>query len=399
MASKRATSIPRSPFYKVTEWMQEHRDEVLDKYDRYIVLRLGDPDFDTPVYVKDALIEAVMEVGTYTHYTGSEAGLSELLDVLVMKLMNDNNIEAKRSNLVVTCGGQAGIYASLMALLNPGDEVLVPCPIYPPYMTDTVLAGGKPVYIPLREENDFSLLPDDVSEALSPRTKALMLCTPNNPTGGVFKKRDLEGIAELAQDHDFIVIADEAYEKIIYDGHKHHSVASFPNMLDHSLTVFSFSKTYAMTGWRVGYVVGNEDLIKVVRKIHHSMNINVTTFVQKAVVKALTGPQGHLKEWLKEYDRRRREIIRALNKVDGIVCPAPKGAYYAFPNVKEYAERVEGTEESPSLRVVKYLIREAGVVTVPGGGFGPYGEGYIRIAFCHPFEHIKEAMRRIQELD
>ncbi|RLF16252.1 MAG: pyridoxal phosphate-dependent aminotransferase [Thermoprotei archaeon] len=351
-----------------------------------ISLGIGEPDQDTPPHVKEAAKRALDE--GYTHYTPN-AGFPDLREALAEKLRRDNNIDVTPDEVIVTGGGGTGaLMLSLMCLVNPGDEVLIPDPGFVVYEAAVLMAGGKPVYVPLREEDDFRMLPEEVERRITPRTKCIIINTPSNPTGGVLEEEDLKGIAELAIRHDLFVVSDEVYEKLVYDGHRHVSMASLPGMKERTVTVNSFSKTYAMTGWRIGYAAGPKELIDQMVKLQQFTMVHAPAVSQRAALAALKGPQNFVEEMVKEYDRRRRFIVDKLNSIEGLSCIKPKGAFYAFLNIK-------GLGLSSEEAAMK-LLERAKVVTVPGVAFGPSGEGYLRISYSRPIDQLEEACNRIE---
>jgi aminotransferase len=350
-----------------------------------IFLNLGEPDFTTPEHIREAAKRALDE--GFTHYT-SIWGLPELRQAIAEKLEVENGIVANPDNeIIVTAGAQPAFFSVCQALIDPGDEVVVLDPFYPSYEVALRISGAKIVRIPMGDQEPF-IDPDNIEEKITNDTKIIVLISPNNPTGIMLKKDTLEAISEIAQDHDLIVISDEIYEKITYDGMKHYSIGSMPGMEERTVTINSFSKTYAMTGWRIGFVCGEKRIMENVAKVHHTMNVCASIISQKAAIAALTGPQDFLKEMLSEYDRRRREIVRGVNEIPGFKCQMPNGAFYIFPNIEAL--------KMPSMELVKYLIKEAGVVTVPGSAFGISGEGHLRISYAASLEKIREALARIK---
>jgi len=253
-----------------------------------------------------------------------------------------------------------------------------------------LMAGGRPVRVPLREEEGFRMLPSEVEAKITPRTKAIIINTPSNPTGGVLEKEDLEGIAELAVKHDLYVISDEVYEKLVYDGHRHVSLASLPDMWERTVTVNSFSKTYAMTGWRIGYAAAPKPLVDEMVKLQQFTMVHAPAVSQRAALAALKGPQGFVESMVEEYDRRRRFIVERLNTIDGLSCVRPKGAFYVFLNIKELGL----SSEEAAMKI----LEQAKVVTVPGTAFGPNGEGYLRLSYARPLDQLEEACSRLERV-
>ena len=355
--------------------------------EKLIHFELGEPDFDTPTHIKEAAKQALDE--GYTHYAPN-AGLLELREAIAEKLKKENNFEADPlTQICVTVGSQEAAYLAIMCTIEPGDEVLITDPGYYTYKNCVKMAEGKPVMVHVKKENGFRLLPEDLEKKITSKSKMVIINSPCNPTGTVMTRSDLQAIDELAIKYDLLVLSDEIYEKIIYDGQKHHSIAALSKEPDRIITVNGFSKAYAMTGWRVGYIVANKTLISEIIKMQQSMLSSVTTFAQKAAIAALKGPQEPLFNMLKEFERRREIIINGLNRVDGFSVTKPDGAFYAFVNVREFGKS--------SLELSEYLLNEAKVVTTPGVAFGENGEGYIRISYATSIENIKEGLIHIQQ--
>lgn len=354
------------------------------KFSNVIHLEGGEPDFDTPEHVREAVKKALDD--GYTHYTPTE-GMYELREAISEKLSRENGIEADpKSEIIVTVGAQEALFTTIQAIINPGDEVLLMNPTYYPiYETSILLAGGVPKSVPLSEEDNFQLNPEEVEKRINPKTKAILLCNPNNPTGTVLNKSIVQAMADIAKKNSLIVISDEVYEKIIYDGLRHRSIGSFSGMEDRTVTINSFSKTYAMTGFRIGYLVAKENLVKYINRVHYYTSTCPNSLSQKAALAALLGSQNCISKMVKEYDRRRK-LGNELNKIDEVRCSLPKGAFYFFANILETGMTSE--------EFAKYLLKEAKVAVTPGSGLGNYGEGYVRIAFARSFGKINEAIKR-----
>jgi len=377
--SRRAQEVPWSGIRKMFELAAKVPDAVS--------FAVGQPDFDTPRHIVEAGQRALDE--GYTRYAPS-LGMLELREAIVRKVWRDNKIKANpQTEIIVTVGAMQGLLLALMTALDPGDEVMVSDPGYTNYEHLIRVATGVPVRVPAREENEFKLGPDDVEQAITERTRALIINSPANPTGTVMLRSDLEQIAEIAQRHNLIVISDEAYEKLIYGGLEHVSIASFPGIKERTVSVYTLSKTYAMTGWRIGFVVGADHLIDPMQRMQAGMVSCVTSFVQKAAVMALDGPQNCVDEMVAKYDVRRKFIVKALNEIEGLSCLEPKGAFYAFPNISALGRS--------SSKVAMSLLETSKVVCVPGTAFGPRGEGYLRISYASSLEDLEEGIRRIKE--
>ncbi len=347
-----------------------------------ISLGIGEPDFETPYLIKDRGIAAI-ELN-HTHYT-ENAGLFELREKIAEKLKQENRIDATAGDVLITSGSSEGLDISLRAILNPGDEVLMLDPSYVAYAPLIALAGGKPVLVPTREEDEFSVRVEEIEKRIGKRTKALLICSPNNPTGTVMEKERLKAIADLAIERDLVVISDEIYEKMVYEG-RHYSIASLPEMAERTITLNGFSKAYAATGWRVGYVVAKGEIMDAIYKIHQYCALCAPTPSQYAMLAAFE-EGASVENLVSVYNARRKLIVRKLNELSGVSCRMPKGAFYAFPNIK-------GTGMS-SEEFAERMIREAKVAVVPGNVFGPSGEGYVRISYSVSTENIIEALSRM----
>lgn len=379
--AERIGAVAPSGILSVAEKVMEMKRAGID----VLSLSAGRPDFDTPTYIKEAAKRALDE--GYTSYTQS-SGLPELREAIADKLAKENGIEFDpRSEIVVTVGAKEAVFAAILVNINRGDEVLITDPIYPGYVPCVRFAEGIPVALPVKEENDFRISCEDVESALTPRTKMLIINSPNNPTGAVFTKADLEAIADLARARDLLVLSDEIYEKIIYDA-EHYSIASFPGMKDRTITVNGFSKTYAMTGWRIGYLATGKELVRRIMLMHSNSVTCACSFAQKAATVALKGPQREVEEMVREYRRRRDLIINELAKMSDITCKTPKGSFYAFPNISQLGKS--------SQEIAQFLLDSARVATVPGSAFGKEGEGHLRLSFASAYEDIKQALERMK---
>ena len=356
------------------------------KGEKVVHFELGEPDFDTPQHIKEAAKRALDE--GHTHYAPS-AGILELREAIAEKLKKENSFDADPvSEICVTIGSQEAAYLAIMCTIDPGDEVLITDPAYYIYRNCVLMAGGAPVSVPLEKENHFRLNPQDLEKRLTSRSKMVVVNSPCNPTGSVMTKGDLEAIDDLARTYDLLVVSDEIYEKITYDGQKHYSIAALSKDTSRMIVVGGFSKAYAMTGWRIGYAVANKTIISTMIKMQQSAVSSGTTFAQKGAVAALRGPQEPLQNMLKEFQKRREVIIGGLNKIEGFSVAKPKGAFYAFVDTKKL--------QKPSIELSEYLLNEARVVTTPGIAFGENGEGYIRMSYAASIENIEEGLERIK---
>ena len=350
-------------------------------------LEQGEPDFTTPNHILEAAVEAMRK--GFTHYTEIN-GTLELRQAIAEKLERENGIEADpEKEITVTSGSQEAMFITALGILNPGDEALILDPYYPAYFEDTLLAEAVPVTVPLKEEENYHVNMETLEKRITKKTKMIWICNPSNPTGHVFSKEDLEVIAEVAKRRNLIVFADEIYEKLLYENSRHTSIGSLPGMEDRTITVNGFSKAYAMTGWRIGYIAAEKKLSATLRKLHYYTALCPNSISQKAALAALTGPQNCVQEMVKEYDRRRRLVLNELEKIEGLSYVKPKGAFYVFPNFSSFEE----SDEAMAL----HLLKKAGVVTVPGSGFGEAGKGHLRISYSVSYKQVEEGMKRIKE--
>ena len=349
-----------------------------------ISLGVGEPDFDTPWHIRDEGIYSLEKGKTF--YT-SNSGLKELREEICnyLKRKFDLTYDPVRET-IVTVGGSEAIDIALRAMLDPGDEVLIPQPSYVSYEPCTVLAGGKPVIIDLKAENEFRLTAQEIEDAVTDKTKILILPFPNNPTGAIMEKKDLESIATVIEKHDLFVISDEIYAELTYKGH-HISIANIPGMQERTILINGFSKAYAMTGWRLGYVCGPEEIIAQMLKIHQYAIMCAPTTSQYAAVEALRAGDGDIEVMRNSYDQRRRYLLNAFKEL-GIDCFEPFGAFYVFPCIKEFG--------MTSDEFATKLLMEEKLAVVPGTAFGACGEGYLRISYAYSLENLKVAMERIE---
>jgi aspartate/methionine/tyrosine aminotransferase len=361
--------------------------KALEKQGKEIVhLEIGEPDFDTPKNIKEAAVKALYE--GYTHYVPS-AGIPELREAIAEYISKTRRIKVEPEEVVVTPGAKPIMFFAILACVNPGEEVLYPNPGFPIYESVINFVGAKPVPIPLLEENDFRMDHEYVKKKITKKTKMIILNSPENPTGGVLTKEDLKVIADcISNRDDVIVLSDEIYSRIIYEG-EHESIASLPGMKEKTIILDGFSKTYAMTGWRLGYGVMRKDLAQKIAQLMTNSNSCTCTFIQMAGIEALKGPQNEVEKMVAEFRKRREVIVSGLNKIKGITCKKPRGAFYVFPNIK-------GTGMD-CRQLGDYLLNEAGVAVLPGTSFGKYGEGYLRLSFANSIENIKKALDRISK--
>ena len=349
-----------------------------------ISLGVGEPDFKTPWAVRDAGIRS-LEQGR-TKYTAN-AGLMQLRQEICRYLSRRFELDYQPNEVVVTVGGSEAIDLCIRALVQPGDEVIIPEPCFVCYEPITQLTGGVPVHIATKAEDDFRLTADQLRAAITPKTKLLVLPFPNNPTGGVMSAADLEAIAEVLRGTDIMVLSDEIYSELTYGLDRHVSIASLPGMRERTIVVNGFSKSYAMTGWRLGYAVGPQPIIKVMTKIHQSCIMSAPTTSQYAAITALRQCDDAIETMRDEYNRRRRYVVKALNEM-GLTCFEPRGAFYVFPSIQ-----ISGLT---SEEFCERLLHEKEIAIVPGDAFGSSGEGFARISYAYSVEHLETAMRRIR---
>lgn len=352
----------------------------------------GEPDFDTPLDAKRAAIAAIE--GGFTKYT-AVGGIDELKDAIIDKLSRDNRLTYKRPQIAVSCGAKHTLYNLAQSLLDEGDEVLIPSPYWVSYPDIVLLAGATPVIIHTREEEGFKLAPDRLAAAITPRTRALILNSPSNPSGAAYAREELAAIARVLVDRDILIISDDIYEKIIYDGLDFHNIAEIDERLkDRTIVVNGLSKAYAMTGWRIGYMAATEEIVAAAVKLQSQSTSNPTSIAQKAAVGALMGDQSVVAAMTEEFNRRRDFIVEALNVIPGISCSRPQGAFYVFPRVAAlYGRSWKGTKIENSTQLAAFFLEEAKVALVPGVEFGH--DENIRLSYATSLKIIEEGMKRM----
>ena len=361
---------------------------------RVVSFGAGEPDFDTPENIKRAAIKSIEE--GFTKYT-AVGGIDELKDAVIQKFQRDNQLTYKRSQILISCGGKHSFYNLAQALFDRGDEVIIPAPYWVSYPPMVALAEATPVIIETKEENGFKVTPEDLKKAATPRTKALVLNSPSNPTGSAYTEKELEKIAEMAISHKFFVISDEIYEKIVYDGFEFRSIASLGEEIKgRTIIVHGVAKTYAMTGWRIGYTGGPEEIISAMSNIQSQSTSNPTSISQKASVEALIGPQEEVKKMVSAFTERRNYIVDRLNEISGVSCFKPIGAFYVFPNFSEYyGKSYQGKKISNSTDLADYFLDVAKVAVVPGVEFG--ADPFERLSYATSMKDIREGIDRIEE--
>jgi len=349
-----------------------------------IHLEIGEPDFDTPANIVEAGIRALRD--GWHHYTPA-VGIKELREVIAEEIFRTRGIEVDPDEVVVTPGAKPIIFFCLQALAGPGDEVVYPNPGFPIYESVISFVGAKPIPIALKEELDFRMDMSDLIGAISDRTRMIILNSPNNPTGSVLTKEDLVLLAGACRDRDLVILSDEVYNRMIYQG-EHFSIASFPDMKRKTIILDGFSKTYAMTGWRLGYGVMESSLAEQIGKLMINSNSCTAAFTQIAGIEAIRGDQAESEKMIATFRDRRDRVVELLNRIEKVSCRSPKGAFYVFPNVKELGR--------PALEIQRALLQEANVALLSGTAFGAYGEGYLRLSYAASLEQLEEGIERIR---
>jgi aspartate aminotransferase len=364
-----------------------NKARALERQGKSIVhLEIGEPDFDTPSNVIDAGIDALRK--GWTHY-GPSAGLPELRQALAEYVSRTRGVKVTSDEVVVVPGGKPIIFFTILALVDEGDEVIYPNPGFPIYESMIHYVGGRAVPIHLKEERDFSLDVDELATLINDRTRLIILNSPQNPTGGVLERRDIEQIAEVIGDRNVMILSDEIYSRLLFDGGEHFSIMSVPGMQERTILLDGFSKTYAMTGWRMGYGVMRPDLAAHMTRLMTNSNSCTASFTQVAGIEAITGDQSSVDHMRDEFQRRRDMFVAGLNKIKGFSCRTPKGAFYVFPNITR-----TGWKSKP---LADALLEQAGVASLSGASFGEYGEGYLRFSVANSLENLQLALERIDQ--
>ena len=390
MLSGRARALKPSPTLAITAKEKALRAQGMD----IAGFGAGEPDFDTPQHIKEAAIDAINK--GFTKYT-PVAGIEPLKDAIIEKFRLDNGLTFKREEVIVSCGGKHGLYNLFQALFQEGDEVIILTPYWVSYPPMVELAGAKPVIVDTREEDDYQVTGDLLKKYITSKTKGIILNYPSNPVGSVYTVENLTQIGKLAVEHNLYIISDEIYEKLVYDGHKHTSIASIDNAFkERTIISHGVSKTYSMTGWRIGYTVGQKEIISAMSNIQSQSTSNPTSISQYAALAALTGPQDFIAMMVGEFQKRRDYLVAELTSIPGVTCYNPRGAFYVFPNFnalmgKKYKDKVIGT----SAALTELLLEEFHTAVVPGVEFGK--DGYLRLSFATSMEVIKKGVERIKE--
>lgn len=390
LMSERIRAIKPSPTLAINAKAVSMRQAGVD----VISFGIGEPDFDTPRHIRQAAVRAIDE--GFTRYTAA-GGIPELKEAIIEKLRCDQNLSYEREEVMVSCGGKHVLYNLAQATLNPNDEVIIPAPYWVSYPPIAILAGASPVIVETREAEDFKLSPDALEEAITARTRLLILNSPSNPTGSVYSQQELERLAEVVLRHDISVVSDEIYDKLIFDGKPFRSIAQVSEELKEKVFVVNgVSKTYAMTGWRIGYVAGAREVIAGMTKIQSQSTSNPNSIAQKAAIAALTGPQDSVGNMVRAFDERRKYLVGRLNAMPGIHCNMPAGAFYAFPNFSHcFKIDQDGRDMKGSGSLCDYLLTEARVALVPGIAFG--ADDFVRFSYATSLEAIREGVDRIEE--
>jgi aspartate aminotransferase len=385
MLAERVQRIKPSP----TLAMDAKAKEMKARGEDIVNFGVGEPDFDTPDNIKEAAIRALRE--GFTKYT-PVGGILPLKDAIIEKLKSDNGLEYGREEVIVSCGAKHSLYNIAQVLFGPGDEVIIPSPYWVSYPAQVLLNDAKPVFVKTHEDDSFMLRPEALENAITQNTKALILNSPSNPTGLTYDRKALEAIAEVALRKGIFIVSDEIYEKLLYDGAEHVSIASLgKEIMQKTIVVNGLSKSHSMTGWRIGYAAGPIDVVKAMTKVQSQSTSNPTSIAQAAAVEALTGPQDFIRTMLEEFDKRRKYLVGELNAMSSVRCLTPTGAFYAFPNTSGlYGDKLKNSSE-----LAMYLLDEAKVALVPGDAFGD--DDFIRISYATSIEDIKKAVERIRQ--
>lgn len=390
MLSERVMRITVSPTMKVAAEAKRLKAEGVNVID----LSVGEPDFPTPQNIKDAAKKAIDE--NHTKYT-INAGTVELRNAIINKFKKDNNLDYRLSEIIVTSGAKQSIFNAILSTVSKDDEVIVPSPYWVSYPQMVSLAEGKTVVIETSEENGFRITPAQLEAVVTPKTKVFILCNPSNPTGSAYNRKQLEEIAEVVKKHNFLVISDEIYEKLLYDNFEFVSFASLSDeMKKRTILVNGVSKTYSMTGWRIGYTAGPEEVIKAMDKIQSHSTSHASSISQQATIESLNGPHEYLKQMQEEFHKRRDFLLDQLLSIEGLSCYRPEGAFYLFPNFSYYMNKsYNGTTVNNSLDLAIYLLNEAKIAGVPGSAFG--AENFMRFSYAASMEKLSEAVTRLRE--
>lgn len=390
MIAERVKGIGASPTMMVAAEAKKLKSEGVDVID----LSMGEPDFNTPSNIKEAGRRAIEE--NHTRYT-LNPGTIELRTAIAAKLKRDNHLDYKLNEIIVSCGAKHSVYNSILATVNPGDEVIIPNPYWVSYPAMVNLAQGKVVIIDTDESTGFKVTAEQLKNVLTEKTKMFILCNPSNPTGSAYTQNELKAIAEIVLENNFLVLTDEIYEKMVYDNFGFVSFPSLDSRLkDKTILVNGISKAYAMTGWRIGYTAANEQITTAINKIQSHSTSHASSISQSAAVEAVAGPQYVINEMLDQFRERREFFYKELTSIDGITCYKPEGAFYLFPNISKYfGKRTNVLQINNSFDLSMHLLYEAHIAVVPGSAFGK--EGYLRLSYATSMDHLKEAVIRMKK--
>ncbi|MCL5781462.1 MAG: pyridoxal phosphate-dependent aminotransferase [Firmicutes bacterium] len=389
--SERAVGISPSPTLAIDAKAKQMKASGI----KVISFGVGEPDFDTPDNIKEAAIEAI-QAGE-TRYTPA-GGTLKLKQAIVDKFQRENGLEYQTNQIVVSVGAKHSLYNAFQVLCQPGDEVILPAPYWVSYLEQIKLAGAAAVVVQTREENGFKLTPRELKEAITPRSRVFLLNSPSNPTGGVYTRDELAALGEILLQHNITVISDEIYEKLLYDGLEHVSIASIsPSLKENTVVINGVSKAYAMTGWRIGYAAAPTSVAKAMADLQSHSTSNPTSIAQAASVAALNGPQDAVDAMVVEFEKRRNYMLERINAIPGVTCPKPGGAFYLYPNVSAYfGKSYQGKPVNNATDLANLLLEVAEVAVVPGIAFG--GDDFIRLSYATSMENIKEGLDRIEKL-
>ncbi|MBA4390855.1 MAG: aspartate aminotransferase [Syntrophus sp. (in: bacteria)] len=389
MLSNRASALKPSATLAISAKEKELKAKGID----IAGFGAGEPDFDTPDHIKQAAIKAIND--NFTRYT-PVAGIDPLKDAVIEKFKRDNDLEYKREEVIISCGGKHSLYNLFQAIFQEGDEVIVPAPYWVSYPPMVELAGARPIIIETDERDDYQITAAMLKNAITHKTKGIVLNYPSNPVGSVFSRETLEAVGKLAEEHDFYIISDEIYEKLVYDDYKYISIASLdPSFKERTIICHGVAKTYAMTGWRIGFAAGPVDIIKAMGNIQSQSTSNPASISQMAAVAALNGPQDNIAMMLEAFQARRDFLVKELKSIPGVTCYNPKGAFYVFPNFSSIlGKKYKGTTIDTSAKLATMLLEGFHTAVVPGIEFGK--EGYLRLSFATSMEVIQKGVDRIK---
>lgn len=390
LLSAAANSVGNSITMAISAKAKAMRSEGLD----VLGFSAGEPDFDTPQVVKDSGIKAIQD--GETKYTPA-SGLIELKKAIVKKLKRDQNLDYAPDEIIVSCGAKHSLYNVMAAMINPGDEVIIPTPYWVSYPDQVLIAGGKPVFVEGKENNQFKITPEQLEQSITPKTKLFILNSPSNPTGSLYTEAELRALGQVLTAHRLHVISDEIYEKLVYEGHQHISIASLsPELKDLTLVVNGASKAYSMTGWRIGYTAGNKEIISAMGRLQSHTTSNPTTPSQWAAITAIESDDSLIEHMVAAFSERRSYMVKRLNAIPGITCNEPFGAFYAFPNISGlFGKTSPSGTLTGSLDFCERLLEDAQVACVPGAAFG--AEGFVRLSYATSMDVIEKGLDRLEK--